>query len=96
MAFIQHGIVKQNISVLGHLQQWLHVFPQQTGCQFLATQVPIDPVMADTLEMVSLVRYSVVDGTAQGILAVVEFSEAHSFSLTASSLSFLLPLCKSC
>lgn len=56
--------------------------------------------MANAAKMVSQVRYSVVDGTAQQILAVVEFGKAHPFSLSISltnvSLCTILFLRKSC
>jgi len=66
------------------------------SCQFLTPQVTVDPVMTDTVKVVSQIRHGVVDGTAQEILAVIKFSEAHSSSLGAVSSSSLLPLRKSC
>ena len=48
--------------------------------------------MADTLKMLGGVRHRVIDRTAQEVLAVVEFGEAHTSSLVAFcpiSFSFL-------
>lgn len=49
--FIQHSVIEQNIGILGQLQQWFYVVPQQARSQFLAAQVAIDAVMADSLKM---------------------------------------------
>jgi hypothetical protein len=46
--------------------------------------------------MVCQVRHRIVDRTAGQILAVVEFSESHPFSLRLRSWSGLLLLRKSC
>lgn len=83
MPFVQYAIVEQHTGVLGRFQQRLDVVPQQTRGQFLSTQIAIDPVIADTFQVVSQVRHRVIDGAAQQILAVVEFSEAHPFSLSS-------------
>lgn len=87
-AVVQHCVIEHHIPLWVYCNGRLHLFPKQSGREFLASQVAVDGIMAKARQMVCHVREGVVDLAAQQKLAVVEFAD---FLAHASTLPFSLP-----
>ena len=80
-AMIEYSVIKDQVCLIIKDKLWVYLLPQQARRKLLSSQVAVDGIMAEALQMVGHVRQCVVDLAAQQKLAVVEFAKAHAFSL---------------
>jgi len=71
MVFIDYRVIKHQISIFCLVNLMDHVFPYQSRCDFLSSQISINLVVRKLLTVVGEVRYRVINLTDQQILAVV-------------------------
>ncbi len=68
--FVQHSVVKEQVTPHRGLNLPAHVVPNQPRGHFLTTQITIDGIVAEGLAMVRKVRQRIVDLADQEILAI--------------------------
>jgi hypothetical protein len=77
IVLVQHAVIKEQKRLGVQHKEEPHLLPQQTRREFLAAQVAVDGVVAETLEMIRQVGQRVIDLAAQQILTVVQFRKTH-------------------